>query len=328
MSTTIREAANASTEVFAKADPAAKLPMQRLFNESGIQMGPFVTMAEERRMLGSRNWKHFRAKQLGVTVGAELSGIDLTAELPDAAIAEIREALHAYKVIFFRDQPLTPESHVAFGSRFGELEVHPFLPGSQARPELVRFEKGADAGGYENSWHHDVTWRAIPSMGAILHAVQVPELGGDTLFADMCAAYDGLSDEVKEQIDSLSAVHDFMKSFGRTVPADRMEETRAKYPLVEHPVVCTHTGTGRKYLYVNRIFVDHIVGLEPEESRQLLEHLCYQATYPEYQCRFHWTNDAVAFWDNRAVQHYAASDYYPEIRIMERASVVGDRPVR
>ena len=238
----------------------------------------------------------------------------------------MRDALHAYKVIFFRDQPLTPERHVAFARNFGDLELHPFIPGNDSQPELVRFAKGADVGGYENGWHHDVTWRECPSMGAILHAIEVPPSGGDTLFCDMAAAYQGLPVDLRERIDSMTAVHDYMRAFaGQVKPEDR-EEMREKYPQVEHPVVSHHPVTGAKLLYVNRFFTDHIVGLEPEESLALLDRLCRQTDQVEYQCRFHWTNDSVAFWDNRAVQHYAASDYWPDVRVMERASIIGPRP--
>ena len=200
-----------------------------------------------------------------------------------------------------------------FARRFGDLEVHPFIPGNTGEPELVRFEKSAEVAGYENSWHHDVTWRAEPSMGAVLHAVSVPDLGGDTLFADMYAAYDGLPDDTKARIESLDAVHDYMRSFGHTVPPERRDEVRAQYPQVTHPVVCRHATTGRRHLYLNRNFVDHVVGLDPDESVGLMDRLCRQADYPEYQCRFHWEPHSIAFWDNRAVQHYASSDYWPTL---------------
>jgi taurine dioxygenase len=154
----------------------------------------------------------------------------------------------------------------------------------------------------------------------------VPAIGGDTLFADMYAAYDGLDEATQARIDGLVAEHDFMRSFAGQVPADKAAEMRAMYPLVEHPVVCTHAVTGRRHLYVNRNFVSRIVGLEPDESRALLDRLCRQADYPEYQVRFHWEPDSIAFWDNRAVQHYASSDYWPSTRTMERASIKGDRP--
>jgi alpha-ketoglutarate-dependent taurine dioxygenase len=293
-----------------------------------IPVGPFSHLAAERDRLSALTWRHFDAAPLGSTVGAELSGIDLRDPLPDDAVAEVRQALYDYKVIFFRDQPLTPQQHVAFARRFGDLEIHPFLPSNTGEPELVRFEKTAEVSGYENSWHHDVTWRECPSMGAVLHAVSVPERGGDTLFADMYAAYESLDEDTRSQIDDLTAVHDFTQTFGHGMTKDERRKAQEQYPPVEHPVVCTHPGTGRRHLYVNRPFVSHVVGMDTDESRVLLDRLCRQTDAPEHQCRFSWSKDAVAFWDNRAVQHYASSDYWPQRRTMERASIVGTRPAR
>jgi alpha-ketoglutarate-dependent taurine dioxygenase len=293
-----------------------------------VMVGPAAHVASERDRLAALRWEHFDVRQLSPTIGGELSGIDLTRPLDAPVRDDVRRALHEYKVIFFRRQPLTPEQHVAFARQFGELEVHPFIPPNSAYPELARFEKSAEAAGYENSWHHDVTWRAEPSMGAVLHALSVPDIGGDTLFADMYAAYEGLDDDTKARVDDLDAVHDYMRSFGHLVPPEQKDEMRARYPQVTHPVVCRHAATGRRHLYVNRNFVDHIVGLDPDESVELMDLLCRQTDYPEYQCRFRWEPDSVAFWDNRAVQHYASSDYWPNVRVMERASIIGTRPTR
>lgn len=317
-----------TTELKPEKDPSAYLTATRLQMEDGLPVGPATHLAAERERLAGLTWSNFDVTQIGSTLGAEISGIDLREDLDDAVITELQSALDNYKVIFFRDQPITSAQHVAFARRFGELEVHPFIPSNTGEPELVRFEKTAEVAGFENSWHHDVTWRETPSMGAILHGIEVPPVGGDTLFSDMGAAYDGLSDEVKEKIDDLLAEHDFMKSFGRTVPEDRMAETREKYPLVQHPVVITHERSGRKLLYVNRNFVNRIVGLPDDEGKALLGHLCDQAATLEYQVRFRWAADSLAFWDNRAVQHYASSDYWPQRRVMERASIVGTRPTR
>ncbi|HUP73706.1 MAG TPA: TauD/TfdA family dioxygenase [Acidimicrobiales bacterium] len=314
------------TEVVAQKDPGARLFAQRLQNERGLSVGPCTYLAAERERLAGLDWPLFDVVPLSATVGGLIEGVDLTNAVTDELIEEIRRALFEYKVIFFRDQPFTPAEHVAFARRFGELEVHPFIPPNADQPELVRFAKSAEVGGYENSWHHDVTWRAIPSMGAILHAIQVPAVGGDTLFSDMYAAYDALDDDIKDRIAGMTAVHDFMRAFSGQVPAGREQEFRERYPLVEHPVVCRHPDTGRKLLYVNTNFTSHIVGLDEDDSRGLLALLCRQAHTIEHQCRFRWQKDSVAFWDNRAVQHYAASDYWPEVRITERASIVGTRP--
>ena len=313
-------------EIVARTDPGARLGARRHRSATGLSVGPCTHLAAERQRLAGLEWQHFDVVPQGVTLGGLIEGVDLTSDMPDAVIDEIRRALFEYKVIFFRDQPLTPERHVAFARRFGDLEVHPFIPPNGEYPELVRFEKSAEVGGYENSWHHDVTWRATPSMGAVLHAVQVPAVGGDTLFSDMYAAYDALDDDTKNLIATMTAVHDFMPAFGGQVPAGRVEEFRERYPLVEHPIVCRHDQTGRKLLYVNVNFTTRIVGLSDDDSRELLALLCQQAHTIEHQCRFRWQNDSVVFWDNRAVQHYAASDYWPEVRITERASIVGTRP--
>jgi taurine dioxygenase len=311
----------------ATTDPGAHLASQRVTLPGyDLRMGPVAHLADERARLAALTWQHFRTTPCSPTVGAEVDGIDLSAELPDDAIAELRQALLDFKVLFFRDQRLDAAAHIAFARRFGDLEVHPFIPANPDHPELVRFEKSPDVGGYENLWHTDVTWRPEPSMGAVLHAVEVPSAGGDTLFADMAAAYDGLDDDLKERIDGLVAVHDFAQAFGHALDDDARAEMTATHPPVEHPVVRTHPETGRRTLFVNAVFTTHVVGLAPDESQALLRRLTAEAATTEYQCRFHWTRDAVAFWDNRAVQHYACSDYWPERRVMERASIVGDRP--
>jgi len=311
----------------ADRDPGSHLRARRVrLDPYDIEVGPATHLADERARLADLEWQHFAARQVGATVGAEIEGVDLTADLPDPVVDELRQALLDYKVLFFRDQPLDPASHVRFARRFGDLEIHPFIPANTEQPELVRFEKSPDVGGYENGWHTDVTWRECPSLGAILHAIEVPAVGGDTLFCDMYAVYDGLDPDLRARIDPLVAVHDYAQVFGHQVPDDAKEEMRAKYPPVEHPVVRTHPETGRRLMFVNRFFVSGIKGLSEADSNALIDTLCRQATYPEYQCRFHWEPHSVVFWDNRAVQHYAASDYWPEVRIVERASIIGDRP--
>ena len=268
----------------------------------------------------------FEIKQLSPMIGAELSGLKLSGDLPDAAISEIRRALLEFKVVFFRDQhELTAGEHIAFARRFGDLEIHPATPKGQEAPEILRITHDETSKGRENAWHSDVTWRPEPSLGSILRAREVPPFGGDTLFSCMYAAYDALSPAMKEWVSGLTARHDIARVFaGR--PNKSTEELHAQYPVQEHPVVRTHPETGRRTLYVNTAFTDQIVGLSKKESDWLLAHLYTFAAVPEHQCRFRWEADSLAFWDNRACQHYAASDYFPQRRVMERVTIAGDRP--
>lgn len=264
------------------------------------------------------------------TIGAEIEGVDLTRPLSEATVSALRRALLDWKVLFFRDQEIDTGQHLAFARRFGELEVHPFAPQKPGYPEVLAITHDEKSRGRENTWHSDVTWRLEPSLGSILRALEVPPVGGDTLFADMYAAYEGLTDEVKARIEGALAVHDF-ENFRRGMRKRGVSEAEIEafdklYPTVEHPVVRTHPETGRKALYVNAAFTRYIVGMEKGESDALLAHLYAQAAIPEYQCRFRWEKNSIAFWDNRASQHYAVSDYFPAVRRMERVTVIGDRP--
>jgi len=264
---------------------------------------------------------------LSPTVGAEVSGFRMDGNCSPSCIAEIRQALLDWKVIFFRDQDVSREDHIAFGRSFGELEIHPFATNHPDHPEIVVIHHDERSKSGQNSWHSDVTWREEPSLGSILRGRVIPDVGGDTLFADMQAGYEGLSADIREQIDGMTAVHSYTRVFGQNLSPDEQVRMREKYPDVRHPVVRTHPETGARSLYVNFSFVSHIEGLEEVASHRLLRKLYRQATIPEYQCRFRWKQDSVAFWDNRAVQHYAAFDYRPATRRVERVTVVGDRPV-
>ncbi len=276
-------------------------------------------------LLGAESYARFEARPLTPSIGAELHGIDLGGDHDEATIADVRAALLKYKVIFFRDQQITRAQHIAFARAFGELEIHPATPKDQEDPEILRIAHGPNSRGQENNWHSDVTWRERPSLGSILRAIELPEVGGDTLFANMTTAYEGLSEEMQNWICGLTAVHDISRVFAKRLNTDA-EKLRAQYPPQEHPVVRTHPETGERTLYVNIAFTSHVKGLSAKESDWLLQHLYDQAKLPEYQCRFRWTPGSIAFWDNRACQHYAASDYHPAVRIMERATVAGDKP--
>jgi taurine dioxygenase len=276
-----------------------------------------------------RPYERFEVEACAPVIGAEIRGVDLTAPIDDELHAELHRALLEWKVLFFRDQRLERDQQRAFAESWGELERHPFFTyvhPDQDEADVVRLAKDAERGGAENEWHADLTWHERPSFGAVLRAVEVPALGGDTLWADAGAAYDGLPAAVRARIDDLVAVHDWRSTFGLAMPPADLAALHEQFPPVHHPIVRVHPETGRRTLFVNAFFTDHVVGLSRDESDDLLRLLYRQFTRPEYQCRFRWTPGSVAFWDNRACAHYASSDYAPQRRVMDRISIAGDRP--
>lgn len=271
----------------------------------------------------------FKLHYLSPVIGTEVHGIDL-ANVDTETADWLSTLLVERKVLFFRDQDISKEAHISFARHFGELEVHPFIENDSGHPEIVRLENDKDRPPYINVWHSDVTWREEPSLGSILRARIVPEVGGDTLFANMEAAYYGLDDATRKEIDGLYAIHDNENFLNRMrmrgATEEEIEAKRAEFPAQRHPIVRTHPVSGRKSLYVNRAFTRRIEGMDTEASDALLQKLFLQAWIPDYQCRFRWAPNSFAFWDNRAAQHYAAADYYPEKRSMERVTIIGDRP--
>lgn len=264
-------------------------------------------------------------RPLTPAIGAEIGNVDLADPGVAEFIPEIRAALLAHGVIFFRDQHLTQDQHIAFARHFGALEIHPATPRDQANREILRIAHGPESRGQENFWHSDVTWREEPSLGSILRAIEVPEVGGDTLFANMHLAYTRLSPELQRWCAGLTAVHDIARVFAKRL-GKRPEELHDKYPPMRHPVIRTHPETGKPLIFVNTAFTSHIEGLSEKDSRWLLDRLYAAAADPEIQCRFHWKPGSIAFWDNRACQHFAASDYFPARRVMERVTIAGCKP--
>ncbi|MCO8302025.1 TauD/TfdA family dioxygenase [Streptomyces hygroscopicus] len=273
-----------------------------------------------------RPYERFEVAPLGRVIGAEIRGLDLSRPLDPALREELNRALLEWKVLFFRGQHLTPEAQRQFARHWGELETNPLLAAGSSE-DVVRFDKGSGTTPtFENVWHADVTFRERPALGAVLQLREVPPVGGDTMWADMAAAYDNLPAEVKARIDGATAVHDFIPGFARFYGPERLAPFQEMFPPVEHPVVRTHPETGRRMLFVNTSFTTRITGMERAESDRLLSFLCRQAHVPEYQVRFHWQPGDVAFWDNRATQHYAVNDYAPHRRVAERVAIEGDRP--
>jgi len=271
-----------------------------------------------------------RIRPLGGFIGAELGGLDLRRPLSDAQFKVVHDALVTYEVILMRDQDITVEQQMAFGARFGDLSIHPFSPNLADKPEVIILDYSeANPPALTDIWHSDETFREAPPLGTILRAKVVPDAGGDTLFASMTAAYRGLSERMKQHIHGLEALHDFKPWRPLFGPKDRgrLRELEDEFPNPWHPVVRLHPVSGRRILNVNRQFCVRIKDLKADESEALLEFLYRQATVPEYQLRVSWRPHTVVMWDNRAVQHYAAHDYFPARRTMERVTVKGDKPV-
>jgi taurine dioxygenase len=288
-----------------------------------------VNIAPDKAKSGSA--APFQVRRLGASLGAEILGVDLKAPMDDDAFAAFEAALVEHKVLAVRDQFLTTEQHVAFSRRFGELEVHPMRPQGKF-PEILVLDNHKDNPVLSTDvWHSDTTFRKTPTKYTILRCEIMPEFGGDTLWANMEATYEGLSDTFRAMISGLRAVHDFQnfRVLFKNTEDDRIKLHRMEdmFPNPSHPVVRTHPVTGRKSIYVNPQFTLRIEGLEPAESRAILDVLFAQARVPEYQFRIRWTPGTIVFWDNRSTQHYAANDYYPQRRRMERTAVAGDVPV-
>ena len=269
-------------------------------------------------------------RPLSPAVGAEILGVDIGGSLSNAEVDAIARAHGDYGVIFFRDQNLTPEQHIAFARRFGDINVNRFFKPVANHPLIAEVRKEPDQqtniGG---SWHTDHSYDTAPAMGSILYALEVPDVGGDTLFASMYRAYETLSDGMKELLSGLDAVHSSRHVFGESRRqenpdvADRLGNPHLATQDAIHPVVISHPGTGRKALYVNPGFTVRFDAWSEEESAPLLDYLYRHASQPENTCRFSWERGSVAFWDNRACWHYAINDYHGQRRLMHRITIEG-----
>lgn len=261
-------------------------------------------------------------------LGAEISGVDLSQELPDRTIAAIRQALVEHQVIFFRDQDLTPARQVAFGKRFGPLNIHPYVQGMAGHPEVMEIIKEpSDKINFGGGWHSDMSFLQTPAIGSILYAVELPEWGGDTLFASQAAAFEALSPGLQRTLEGLYAVHSASREYSAQGASAQkrgsMNVAEADGYVGEfvHPMVLVHPETGRKALYVNPAFTLRIDGWKTRESKALLDYLFDHCRYEGFTTRFQWTKGSVAFWDNRSVWHFALNDYPGQRRHMRRVTV-------
>ncbi|MHB1487730.1 MAG: TauD/TfdA dioxygenase family protein [Acidimicrobiales bacterium] len=269
--------------------------------------------------------------RIGPVFGAEVHGVDLAHDLSDEDFTAIRAALVEHEVLVLRDQDITPAQQIAFGRRFGDLLVSPFSPNADDNPELVVLDNhSANPPALTDVWHADETYRSAPPMATILRANILPALGGGTMFASMRAAYDLLSDRMKDLIRGLTALHDFGR-FDGLFPGTpearrRLHEIELAYPHPDHPVVRIHPESGKPVIYVNAHFTKRINELPEDEGRAVLDLLLSRASVPEVQLRVQWQKHTMVMWDNRSVQHYALHDYYPQRRRMERVTIAGDVP--
>ncbi len=280
----------------------------------------------------------FSIERLTPSIGAEISGLDLSGALDGATLDAVYRALLDHLVLFFRDQALPPAAHLAFAQSFGEIDrPHPVYPHAGDDPRVMLLAHGPDHKPDTNQWHTDLTFYETPPFASILHALEVPESGGDTLWANMYAAYEALPAEMKSHLEGRQAVHDmgdFRNDYlaggvnGRVGGPAALNAAMAREGSAVHPLVPRHPVTGRPYLYVNPPFTRLVVGMSARDSDRLLRYLFDHIERPEFQVRFRWRPGSVAMWDNRVTQHYAVDDYRPQRRVMHRVTVVNDRRAR
>ena len=273
----------------------------------------------------------FHVRRLSRYFVAEVTGIDLGQPLESSCVQALAHALAEHEVLVFPDQKLSREELMRFGRYFGELTVHPFAENDEKVPELIVFDnQEGNPPVLTDRWHSDETYRECPPLGTMLYSKIVPDIGGDTCFSSMTAAYDLLSGRMQQFLSGMEAVHDFA-SFKYLFPdteegGRQLRVCEERFPPMSHPVVRVHPVTGKRSLFVNPHYTRFIKGMEEREGRALLDTLFRATSVLEYQYRHRWQPDTLVFWDNRSVQHAAVHDYYPQRRFMERVTVKGDRP--
>jgi taurine dioxygenase len=286
--------------------------------------------------LRNSGYRHLEVEKISGSLGAEVSGVDLSQDLPDEVIAEIRQALLDNLVIFFRDQVMTPAQQLAFARRWGEIHLHPYMQGMEDYPEILEIVKTpADKKNFGGSWHSDQMFTAKPAMGTMLYGKVIPSAGGDTLWTNQYLAYESLSEGMRRMLDPLKAVSrgdNFSSHDGKTRKeyyADKISmkvrDPGSTQTVTTHPLVRTHPETGRKALFIGG-HVHKFEDMTEQESKPLIDFLMQHSTRPEFTCRFRWKSGSVAFWDNRCTQHFAINDYPAETRIMQRVTICGDTP--
>ncbi|MDE0948854.1 MAG: TauD/TfdA family dioxygenase [Candidatus Thioglobus sp.] len=263
------------------------------------------------------------------SIGAIISEVSLNKDLNSETIEQIYSALIKHQVIFFRDQNISPESHLKLAESLGEIDPgHPVYPHVEGHQSIVLLKNDANNRPDTNDWHKDLTFKPNPPFASILHGVKVPKVGGDTLWASMSAAYDKLPNGWKAHLEELDAIHDmgtFRNDFYKEGGIDSVNNALKKVGSAVHKVIETHPISGLKYLNVNQSFTRNIVNESQGPSDHILQFLFQHISKPEFQVRFHWEDNSIAIWDNRITQHYAVFDYLPEFRHMQRVTVINDK---
>ena len=274
----------------------------------------------------------FKVEAITPVIGASISGISLNQDLKSDTVEKIYNALIKYQVIFFREQDLTPESHLQLAKRFGDIDPgHPVYPHVEGFQSIVLLKNDESSRPDTNDWHKDLTFKSNPPFASILHGVNVPKIGGDTLWASMSAVYDSLTDGWKEDLEGLEAIHDmgtFRNDFYKEGGINSVNSALKKVGSAVHKVIETHPISGKKYLNVNQSFTRNILNVSQGASDHILQFLFQLLARPEFQVRFHWQNNSVAIWDNRITQHYAVNDYLPNSRHMQRVTIINDKRVK
>ena len=274
----------------------------------------------------------FKVEAITPVIGASISGISLNQDLKSDTVEKIYNALIKYQVIFFREQDLTPESHLQLAKRFGDIDPgHPVYPHVEGFQSIVLLKNDESSRPDTNDWHKDLTFKSNPPFASILHGVNVPKIGGDTIWASMSAVYDSLTDGWKEDLEGLEAIHDmgtFRNDFYKEGGINSVNSALKKVGSAVHKVIETHPISGKKYLNVNQSFTRNILNVSQGASDHILQFLFQLLARPEFQVRFHWQNNSVAIWDNRITQHYAVNDYLPNSRHMQRVTIINDKRVK
>ena len=274
----------------------------------------------------------FKVEAITPVIGASISGISLNQDLKSDTVEKIYNALIKYQVIFFREQDLTPESHLQLAKRFGDIDPgHPVYPHVEGFQSIVLLKNDESSRPDTNDWHKDLTFKSNPPFASILHGVSVPKIGGDTLWASMSVVYDSLTDGWKEDLEGLEAIHDmgtFRNDFYKEGGINSVNSALKKVGSAVHKVIEKHPISGKKYLNVNQSFTRNILNVSQGASDHILKFLFQLLARPEFQVRFHWQNDSVAIWDNRITQHYAVNDYLPNSRHMQRVTIINDKRVK